>query len=364
MKNIIYIIRSSKGGIMTHVKILAKMLDKKNYNVVVIGDLSQESEEFFVKNDVKTYHIKLDNNILKSGSQIIKLVKILKEEKPDIVHIHGYIASIAGRIACSIAGISNVVVTLHNYMPRGIILSKVYILLEKIYAKRTKKYIAVSNGLKKYFMDELHIPAEKTTTIYNGIESIEENFEQTITIDSNEKTKVITVARLTETKGVRYFLLAAIDILKHRDDVEFLIAGDGPLRNKFETMVNKENYQDKIKFLGYRKDVNAFLNQSYLFVLSSFAEGFSIACLEAMRAKKPIVATRIDGTVEQVKDGVNGLLVEAGNAEQLKNAIEKFIDEKDFGFTCGENGYKMYKESFTSECMYQKTQNIYEDILK
>lgn len=347
---------------MTHVKILTNMLDKKNYNVIVIGDFSKESEEFFTSNNVKVYNIKLDNNLLNSGSQIIKLVKILKKEKPDIVHIHGYIASIAGRTACTLAGVSNIVVTLHNYMPRGIMLSKIYILLEKIYAKRTKKYVAVSNGLKKYFIDELHIPAEKITTIYNGIEGFEESFKQDNTSSSNEKTKVITIARLTETKGVRYFILAAIDILKHRDDVEFLIAGDGPLRSEFETMVNKENDQDKIKFLGYRQDINKFLNQAYLFVLSSFAEGFSIACLEAMRAKKPIVATKIDGTVEQIKDGVNGLLVDAGNTEQLEDAIEKYLDEKDFGYTCGKNGYKMYKEFFTSECMYQKTQNIYQKI--
>jgi glycosyltransferase involved in cell wall biosynthesis len=347
---------------MTHAKILTDMTDKKNYNVVIVGDLSKEYEEFFISNDVKVYNIKLDNNLLNSGSKISKLVRVLKKEKPDIVHIHGYIASIAGRTACSIAGISNIIVTLHNYMPRGIVLSKVYILLEKIYGKKTKRYIAVSNGLKKYFMNELHIPEEKITTIYNGIESEEEVFEYSNC--SDEKTKVITIARLTETKGVRYFILAAIDILKHRDDVEFLIGGDGPLRAEFETMVSNANCQDKIKFLGYRNDIHKFLNESYLFVLPSFAEGFSIACLEAMRAKKPIVATKIDGTVEQIKDGVNGLIVEAGNKEELKNAIERYLDGKSFGYTCGENGYKMYKEFFTSECMYEKTHKVYKDALK
>lgn len=368
MTKIAYIVRTSTGGILTHVKTLINMTDKTTYKVIVIGDLDKDAINFFNSKGAKTFNVQLNNNIFKSIMQIKKIRKILLNENPQIVHIHSYIASIIGRAACMMSNKPNVIVTLHNYLPNNFLLNRLYILTEKLFSKITKKYIAISVGFKNYYVQQMHIPEDKITLIYNGIESdeskeISNNYNNiSSNLIYNNKIQILTITRLIKAKGTQYFIMAASKILKKRNNIEFIIAGDGPERKNFEQLALSLNCRDYVKFLGYTNNISKYLNQASIFVLPSFTEGLPLSCIEAMRAKKPIIATRIAGNIEEVKDGFNGLLVEPGDADALSNAIENLLDDPVTLSNYGNNGYSIYKSLFNAEAMYKSTATVYKSV--
>jgi len=177
------------------------------------------------------------------------------------------------------------------------------------------------------------------------------------------KKRVISVARLIPEKGVEYLIKAADEILKERDDVEFLVLGDGPQKSQLEDLIKVLNRQEQVKLLGYRDDVDVLLKSSDVFVLPSFSEGMPVSVIEAMRAAKPIVATDVGGIPEEVVDGVNGLLVKPGNVGKLKEAILYFLNDPQRGQRYGLKGYERYKELFSADKMCEKVIQVYSDVL-
>jgi glycosyltransferase involved in cell wall biosynthesis len=218
-------------------------------------------------------------------------------------------------------------------------------------------YIAVSKALEDYARKEFNIKEENLLTIYNGIKPLKRpKVEQVIS-----KKQVICVARFIQSKGIEYYIKAADIILQKRDDTEFLIIGDGPDEIKLKAIVSSmpPKFQESIRFLGFRNDVDVLLEQSYLFVLPSFSEGLPVSCIEAMRAGRAVVATKVGGIPEEIRDGVNGTLVSPGNEYELAKAILIYLNDETKTKKFGENGYKLYKELFSADKMCEEVQKIY-----
>ncbi|WP_073344468.1 glycosyltransferase family 4 protein [Caldanaerobius fijiensis] len=363
---IVHIVRTSRGGMLSHVKILLSWLVENGHDVSLIGDFDNDTRNWFQRKGIKVYDIVFNNdsNIFSLLGSAAKIASILKKERPELVHMHGYIASIVGRLACIVNRLQPTVVTIHNYMPDNHVVKKFFVVMEKVLSRWTSVYIAVADALKAYVINQVGIHESKILTIYNGIPYRE--YEAGVYGQSVPKyvKRVISIARLIPQKGVEYFIRVADDILNMRDNVEFLILGDGPQRDHLESLIKELNRADRIKLLGHRDDVNALLDSSDVFVLPSFSEGMPVSIIEAMRAGKPIVATDVGGIPEEVTDGVNGLLVKPGDAEGLKRAILRFLDDPQYARRCGEKGFELYCNKFSAEKMCLKTQDVYMQLKK
>lgn len=143
-----------------------------------------------------------------------------------------------------------------------------------------------------------------------------------------EGTKIIgNLSALADHKDYPTFLRTAAEVLKHRKDVFFVIAGEGPEEASIRSMISELGLTEKVKLLGFRKDVPQVMKCLDLFLITSSTEGLGTIVLEAFAAGVPVVATAAGGIPELVKEGFTGLLAPVGDAETLtKQVLRIFAD--------------------------------------
>ena len=128
-------------------------------------------------------------------------------------------------------------------------------------------------------------------------------------------------------------------------------------------LASEQGLAGRIRFLGYLADPAPVLARAQLFVLSSRSEAFPRSVLEALRADLPVVASDVGGINEAVTDGVNGLLVPAGNPELLAAALDRMLGDAQLRESMGAAARATYERRFRLECMVDSTASIYAKIL-
>jgi glycosyltransferase involved in cell wall biosynthesis len=178
-----------------------------------------------------------------------------------------------------------------------------------------------------------------------------------------ENSKVVgTIGRLGDEKGQIYLLRAAQGIAEREKSVRFLIVGDGPLREYLKEEAAKLGIADSVTFTGYRQDIPELLSVMDLFVLPSIKEALPMVLLEALAARKAVIATRV-GAIPKVVNNENGILVEPGDAAGLQDAILSLLanEEKRQGYASA--GYDTVKTCFSSERMSSEYIDLYNELL-
>jgi len=192
--------------------------------------------------------------------------------------------------------------------------------------ENTDQIIAISDEVREFLTNYFKVPASKIEIIYNGIDF--DNFLSFQKSDQNWEPIFGTIARLDKIKGHIYILEA---FKKLRDEgiklPKFIFIGDGSERENLEYFV-KENDLLNVKFVGEVLDVGQYLKQIDVFVFPSLSEGLGIAILEALVAKKLIIASNIGGIKELIKDNKTGILVESTNVNDLYKAIKWVLENK------------------------------------
>ena len=157
---------------------------------------------------------------------------------------------------------------------------------------------------------------------------------------------ILSVARLVAEKD-HATLLAAFRQLAERDpQVRLWLAGDGPLRATLTAQVERWGLAERVVFLGFRADVPRLLAGSDLLAITSLREGLPNVALEAMAARRPVVATAVAGTPELVKDGETGLLVPPGAPAALAGALASLAADPVRRHQMGERGRRRVEQWF------------------
>jgi glycosyltransferase involved in cell wall biosynthesis len=174
-----------------------------------------------------------------------------------------------------------------------------------------------------------------------------------------ERRVVGTVGLLKEQKAHTYLLQAAEQLAAHRDDVEWLIVGDGELRAQLEDEARARNVADRIRFLGQRDDVAEILTAFDVFALSSTYEGMCFAVAEALAAEVPVVATDVGGVSQSVVDGETGLLVPPRDPSALARSIERLLDDGDDAARLARAGRDRVRRLYALATMVERTESLY-----
>ena len=174
---------------------------------------------------------------------------------------------------------------------------------------------------------------------------------------------VLLPARLEPRKDHATFFKAAQFVRAHRPDVQFLLAGDGEPSFRAELEKLAAPLGSAVRFLGSRNDVPALMTLADLVVLSSTTEGLGLVLLEAMRARRPVVATRVGGVPEIVVDRVTGLLVEPRAPDLFATAMMEVLGDTALSTCMGEAGRQRVEKEFTVAAMAGKMSSIYEELL-
>ena len=249
-----------------------------------------------------------------------RLWRLLRRERPDVVHAHGSKGGVLGRIAARLAGVPRVFHTPHVYpfqWSEGLT-SKVFHLVERLLWRLSDKVVAVGPGQAGVALHARVATRERLVTIPNGVDAIkaaaaassEARAELRAGLGlGNVDLAVGMVARLCPQKGCGHFIRAAQLAARQEPRAVFLLIGSGPLEHRLRMLTEELGISDRVRFLGHRPDAVRLCAALDLFVLSSLWEGLPYALLEAQAAGLAVVASRIPGCEELVADDRTGFLV-------------------------------------------------------
>ncbi len=243
-------------------------------------------------------------------------------------------------------------------------------LLQCVTAPLADAFTAVSSRTLEFAVQREGVSRDRAVVIPNGIDisrwnDLPDSAEARSELDLRQEDFVVgTLGRLHEQKGHVHLLDAAAEVLKERPRTVFLIAGYGPLRRLLEDKARELGVADRVRFLGYRRDVGRILAALDVFVLPSLWEGMSNAVLEAMAAGKPVVATAVDGNVDQVVHGRTGLLVPPADSAALAAAILEIARDPQAARDMGRLGRERVTAEFTLDRMTGAYLDLYGHLLE
>ena len=214
-----------------------------------------------------------------------------------------------------------------------------------------KKIICVENFTPKTLI-KFGVPQQKVTTVYNGINPYLRAAKIDLSVYCNKATPIIiTASRLTKIKGVDY-LLEALKVIKERKlDFHYFCIGNGEEEENLKRQCESLGLSDKVTFMGYQNNVADWLETCDVFVLPSLEEFHSIAILEAMRARKAIVATNIGGNPESLRANIDALMVPSKDSKSLSEALIKMLTSSELRSEMGNNARRRFEDMFTIEAM-------------
>lgn len=171
------------------------------------------------------------------------------------------------------------------------------------------------------------------------------------------------IGRLSEEKGILNFIKAIPEISRESDEIEFLVGGDGELRDKIETYLNENDLSDKVKLTGWipHEELPDYLNELKLLVIPSYTESGPIIALEAMSCGTPILATRFGQVLHRIEDGKTGFVLENNSPECIAKNVISALNCPNFDDIV-KNARELVEKEFTFEIAVQRYRNILEDI--
>jgi len=369
------IYRLDVGGLENGLVNLINNLPAGRYRHAIV--CLTESSKFKMRikrNDVSIYELHKKNG--KDISVYFRLWKLFRRLRPSIIHTRNLAALESGVIA-AIAGVP---IRIHGEHGRDIYdlygNNAKYKKMRRICNPFIHRFIAVSKDLTNWLYSDVGIPLYKITQIYNGVDTArfqprEHDSDQHQRIPANfisEDSIIIgTVGRLEPVKDqttlIKAFLQLIINKPSRRQWLRLVIIGDGSLRLKIEEMLVEADAMELVWMAGARNDVSEILRELDIFVLPSLGEGISNTILEAMASGLPVVATRVGGNSELIKEGLTGYLVPADDSQSLAIALTEYIDNFELRKAHGEAGRQRAQEVFSISSMMKHYQDVYDDLL-
>lgn len=374
MKKIAFVItKSNFGGAQRYVFDLATNLPKDQFDVVVITGGQGKLIEKLTASGIRSIFLpslQRDISIKKELLSFKELYLILKNEKPDIVHLNSSKAGGMGALIARLLGIQKIIFTAHAWAfneNRNIFFKYLITLLHWLTVILSKETIAVSNSVKNQ-VSHLPFTQNKIKVIHLGIE--EPQFLSKLNAEKElgikyipQQTKIITIAELHPVKGLLY----SIDALSHIRDsdpdifqnIHYYIYGEGDQKKSLEAYINKRKLSERIFLMGFKDDVSKYLKAFDIFLLPSLSEALGYVLLEAGFANIPIIASNVGGIPEIIRDGVRGTLVERKNLKSIETALDKVILGHSDIKEMSDELYRYLKKGFRLQEMVQETINLY-----
>jgi glycosyltransferase involved in cell wall biosynthesis len=317
------------GGIEYSMHTLAKTLNKHGYQVSIITRSYPGVPQHSIRDGVSVIRVKGrllpgQNRFLMPGAYK-ELFSLLKNGNYEIVNSHGLDSplSMSALIASRKLGIP-VVVTNHSLVgntPYRLL----FYFIGKLLLENADSIIAVSSAVEK---DSKIMAKKPIYRIFNGVDSEDKIVKVPFPINTKGKLVIVTVARMTKKKGVQNIVALAPSLLEKHKNLLFVMIGDGPLREKLESTVEKACLSGNFYFTGEvsREKVMGYLEQADIFALPSVNEAFGISILEAMSKEVPVVAMNNSGVSDIVTNGVNGYL--ADSLTEFSSYLENLIENQ------------------------------------
>lgn len=245
-----------------------------------------------------------------------------------------------------------------------------YLLAESVFARRAARLIAVSDYQRETIKRSHKFADSRIVTIWNGVDRNHYLEDQTARVAvksefkiSDGKTVIGAIAVLSRQKGIRNLIEAVAPIMERTPNVHFLIVGGGPLEPELRQLAVSLGVQDHVTFTGWRSDAEKIFAAIDVFVAPSLWEAFSVVLLEAMAARKAIVATRVGDNERLLENYETGLIVAPERTDELADAISTLAGNGNLREKLAARAYARFMQQFTVDVMVAKHEELYGSVL-
>jgi glycosyltransferase involved in cell wall biosynthesis len=378
------IARLNMGGPALHVAYLTEGLTKRGYDTTLVsGSLARgEDSMAFVADAHGVQVVRIDElgreiSPLRDLLATIRLAKLIRRERPQILHTHTAKAGTVGRVAALLAGSRKppiIVHTFHGHVLRGYfgpLRSLFFRLLERRLAAGTTALIAVSPQVRDDLVALGVAPRERFVVIRLGIE-----LDERVAPELNgrgesrrylgipgDRFAVGWIGRMTAVKRTDDVLIAFKRLRDGGVDAVLCMVGDGPDRLQLEQRAHELGVARNTVFLGYQEDVAPFYAAFDALVLPSGNEGTPVSVIEALAAELPVVATRVGGVPDVVRDGEDGFLVEAGATDDLADRLAQLAGDPALRARMGKQGRERVLPRYAVERLVEDIDELYRSLL-
>lgn len=302
---------------------------------------------------------------------LVRLIELFRKHRFHIVHTHSAKAGFLGRLAAYIANVPCVVHTVHGWPFNDFmnpVKAFVFRLAETISAFWCKRMLMVCELNRQEALDLSIAPANKMTTVYSGIDfSRIDAINRTMARIEIQKRHNIdpdnmivgVLARLFPQKAPHIFVETAEKILKIRKNVTFIFVGDGPLKEETEELIKEKGLEKSIILAGWRHDVDNYLGSFDVFLLTSLWEGLGRAITEAAYSGVPMVASKVNGVPEIVRDNETGFLFEPRNTDHAAELVLKLLEDNKLRQKLGSSSRDKIAKQFDIKVMVDSIEKIY-----
>jgi glycosyltransferase involved in cell wall biosynthesis len=340
---------------------LARGLMRAGHDVLVVCPPGSELERACREDGVPAAGVSMRSEL--DPVSVVRLAAILRRFGADVAHYHTARAHTLGLAASHIAGTPVKVLSRRVDFPvAGNPLSKLK------YKASVDAVIAITEAVRDV-LARGGVDPSVITVIYSGIDLA----KRAVRADGaglraelgipREARLVGVIGALAPHKAQAFLLKAAAKLAEERDDVRYIIAGEGELERELKELALLLKVTSIVTFAGFRRDMEAVLGAIDLFVLSSVAEGLCTSILDAMASGVPVVATRVGGVPEVVVDGESGLLVPPADEGALASAIARALDDGDLRRRLVEGG-RLRVKRFSLERTVAETESLYARLLR
>ena len=377
-KKVLFLItKSNWGGAQRYVYDLATLLPSDRYDTVVALGGEGALYELLLERGYKVHvlkSLKRDISFFDELRSFFELLAIIREERPDILHVNSSKAGALGALAGRLSRVRKIIFTAHGWAfneDRTNWQKTVFKIIHWMTVLLSHRTIAVSQGLKAELtwpfaqkrMTVVH-PGRTTVDAKNkedarGILEMKVTNTQGRLIDYHNDVWVGTIAELHPIKRLNRAINAVSALTKEFPKLRYIIIGDGQLREELSQQVTDLGLQEHVFFTGAVAEAARYASAFDLFILPSRSEAFGYVLIEAGQAGVPVIATNIGGITDIVDDGVNGLLVPPDNTPALTQAMRTLIVDEHLRHALSE-AHKQRASAFTAEHMVSHTIAVYE----
>jgi len=365
---------------------LIQAIDQSKYENHVGYSQGGEFEKIFLDKRITLYKYSEKHQKLKNPANFLILIKIIRYiivNKINLVHSHTFNAHVLGTIASKLTGIS-VIEHVHDlryvepseckrrknsdkhslytnyfaFVIRCFLRADALVVLTQGNVDYIKKYKLnlphrirrISNGI---FLDG-HFPLYGKTT-----DGIKKKFNI-----PKRSSVILGFGRLSAEKNFDLIIRIAPDILKQCPNAFFIIAGDGPMTDQLKNLCKQNNLSSKMLFPGYCSNIDELLSITDIFLFPSLLELHSLAILETMSMKVPLIVSKGVGNHDEfVKNWGNGILLDPFSDEGWARAVIKLLENKNLRDKIGQNGYKTCFEQFNIKDIAKRFESLYDELI-
>lgn len=341
------------GGAETMCENLTYALKSKGHEVTVVSlynertPISQRMENAGVKIRY------LDKKLGMDVSMVPKLAKIMKQERPDVVHTHLDVVKYAAA-AAKLAGVKTCVHTVHNVAQK-----EAEGLAQKIhktwFSLGWATPVALSPEVQRTIAEVYGLPEEKIPVVYNGVDLSKCMPKEDYA--AGETITLVHVGRFNEQKNHKGLLQSFQKILASYPQCRLNLLGDGELFSETKAYAEALGIAEHVRFLGSQSNVYPYLHDADIFLLPSNYEGMPMTIIEAMGTGLPIVATKVGGVPDMLTDGESALLTPI-DPEAVADACIKLISDESLRARLGRNA-KQESLRFSAAYMAEEYTKIY-----